>query len=34
MRPADIWLTDEEQTQYLHGLRAFRLQHKIEVEVV
>ena len=34
-RPAYIWLTDEEEQQYLHGQRNFRLSnHAVQVQVV
>ena len=33
-RPAYIWLTDEEQQQYLRGVRNFRIRGNPRVQVV
>jgi hypothetical protein len=33
--PAFIWLTDEEQRQYLHGQRSFRISNRaVEIHVM
>ena len=33
VRPAFVWLTDEEQQQYLSGQRIFRLNRAVSVQV-
>ena len=34
VRQADVWLTDEEQERYRHGVRVFRIHHAREVTVM